>query len=562
MRAWSGRHPATLCVALTLTFVVLNTWKNAWFGLHLADPDGTYPAGVVRAIYLGTFAGTAFLFLLVLRFRHWVALAAVVALQTTYVLINTLYFDYYSSFLRAGQVIGLWREALRLLGFGGVPTSAESLAMALVDVPLAVLLVVRYRTLTAPWRRTPLRHSIYLAAILGLVWFHRFDFNGWIESLARRADDQYVGEQEIVKKHGLLALNLLDISRLGATRDLARRLHTGVPVGGLTDTTTSRPDIVVIQMESIDAAAVGAKYRGEFVMPRLHAMSKTCRYYPFALTYHLAGSTSDCEFSVLNSSPALEDYPSVKVPMATYPNALVKPLTNAGYRVDMFHGNYGDYFGRNGVFHRMGFSHFYDMPAMGLNHVGWGAPDHQVLSFLHSRLDSATTPYCAYFITMSSHEPFIFVDNYYSNPRFRSVRDERTRHYFTSLAYVDSLVADHVTRLRSRRPNTYVFVFGDHSPRVASRDFREASLRHEGATFEFVPIYVLGPGVRPRTERARAASLLDIAPTLLRAAGVEFAITTWGQDLLSDTLTNQVPFRGDIHSREELFALAKRHLER
>jgi phosphoglycerol transferase MdoB-like AlkP superfamily enzyme len=246
--------------------------------------------------------------------------------------------------------------------------------------------------------------------------------------------------------------------------------------------------------------------------------------------------------------------------MPSYPNVFVGPLTAGGYRVDMFHGNYGDFFGRTGAFHRMGFSHFYDMTAMGLTHVGWGAPDHEVLAFQQARIDSATAPYCGYFITMSSHEPFNFVDTYFATRRFREIRDERTRRYFTCLAYVDSVVTGFAERIHRERPNAYVFIFGDHCPRVESRHFRDASLRHEGTSIEFVPLYVLTPDNRARTERTRAASLLDLSPTLLRAAGVGFSMTTWGQDLLGDTLDNAIPFRDKTYSRTELYRLVDKHL--
>jgi arylsulfatase A-like enzyme len=162
---------------------------------------------------------------------------------------------------------------------------------------------------------------------------------------------------------------------------------------------------------------------------------------------------------------------------------------------------------------------------------------------------------------MSSHEPFIFVDNYFSTSRFAGVRDERTRHYFTSLAYVDSVVCGYVEQLLRLRPDTYVFIFGDHAPRVASRDFRQASLRHEGVTMEFVPVCVITPDRRVRVERSRAASLLDIAPTLLASAGVSYAITTWGQNLLGDSLTAQVPFRDRTYDRRALFRLVDTYLK-
>ncbi len=62
-------------------------------------------------------------------------------------------------------------------------------------------------------------------------------------------------------------------------------------------------------------------------------------YFPYLLSYHFAGGTSDCEVAVLNSIEPLTSEPTMKLYDYGYPNSLVKRLETAGYHTLAFHGN-------------------------------------------------------------------------------------------------------------------------------------------------------------------------------------------------------------------------------
>jgi lipoteichoic acid synthase len=130
------------------------------------------------------------------------------------------------------------------------------------------------------------------------------------------------------------------------------------------------------------------------------------------------------------------------------------------------------------------------------------------------------------------------------------------RRYFTCMAYVDSTLQAFVGGVRKANPRATVFIFGDHIPQLRSHSYHEALARVDERRLEFVPLFILTPDNRIHVEKKRAASLLDIAPTLLAASGVPYHLTTWGQDLLSDSLTALVPFRGRTYSRERLYQIA------
>ena len=203
----------------------------------------------------------------------------------------------------------------------------------------------------------------------------------------------------------------------------------------------------------------------------------------------------------------------------------------------------------------MGFDVFYDIDRMKLKENGWGAPDHEVFSFALERLqEQHGRPFFAHIITMSSHIPFKNTSGYYKNSRYDSIKDETVKNYFTVMSYVDQSVKDFVLEVKSRFPGTYIMIFGDHSPGIQSKYYKQSSYMSGGDYFEFVPFIMLTPDDISYREEKYAASFLDIAPTVLHAAGIDFTIKTDGINLAEppDVLP-KIPFKGKLYDREYLF---------
>jgi phosphoglycerol transferase MdoB-like AlkP superfamily enzyme len=156
---------------------------------------------------------------------------------------------------------------------------------------------------------------------------------------------------------------------------------------------------------------------------------------------------------------------------------------------------------------------------------------------------------------MSSHEPFIFTGPYYKTDKFNSIPDKLAKNYFTCISYVDSVVTDFVNTVRSRRPNTVFFIFGDHTPAIKdSKYYTQAAYKDNGLYFEYVPLIIITPDSKKHFEKRKAVSFLDIAPTALLSANIPFTISSLGQNLLEpDSLSASIPYRGVNFSREELF---------
>jgi lipoteichoic acid synthase len=149
---------------------------------------------------------------------------------------------------------------------------------------------------------------------------------------------------------------------------------------------------------------------------------------------------------------------------------------------------------------------------LGLAEVTWGAPDGEVLDFAEGRIASREKPLLFYIITMSSHEPFTLVRPFYRNKDFDGIENESTRDYFTVMSYVDRELERFVAGVRKARPNTFMFIFADHTPVLQRGIYKRASFMGDGAVFEFVPCIIVAPDSRAYRETSRAASFIDVAP--------------------------------------------------
>jgi phosphoglycerol transferase MdoB-like AlkP superfamily enzyme len=177
---------------------------------------------------------------------------------------------------------------------------------------------------------------------------------------------------------------------------------------------------------------------------------------------------------------------------------------------------------------------------------------------------SGKEPFFYYIITMSSHEPFRNVLHYNNDERFQNIGHELTRNYITSISYVDAELQEFVTHVTSRFPDTYIFIYGDHTPYVInSGPYQRSVVRLDEKELEFVPLFIITPDRKKYTEKQRVASYLDFAPTILSASGVSASIMTSGTNLLDTPLREtHVNYRGGMYDRDQLFNLVSNNHSR
>lgn len=549
-----------------ILFIALNGVKVALFRRHITD-------GLIyleRNFVVATIALCGIMFLLLLRRKKPLWFVAAYILQVAYLSINLSYYSFFGSYLYTSQYLSLLPEGATLLAHMALP-SDNRWYIYILDLIPAIGVVLWYRPLSIG-RFKVAGNCAMIVCIAVVLWRFAHWNLPWDKLPLKLLDDPYTSELTLVREYGLLTFNVLDVMRWRNQKSLIRSMDYGPQMKSSGDTTGVRRNIIMIQVESLDANVVNMRWNGSYVTPFLHRLSTASRYFPYTLSYHNAGATTDCGFATINSVETFEHFPAIKLRDYPYENSMVKQFNAAGYSTAAFHANTGEYFNRRRAFKKMGFQTFYDMYDMKLREQGWGASDSGLFAFVNQKVQSASNPYFYYIITMSSHEPFTMVDEYFTTSRFDAIPDPVSRRYCTALAYVDSELEKFITTVRAVSPSTVVMIYGDHTPGIRHAWYKQAAFEVNHRNFEFVPLFIVAADCAPKAEHSRAVSFLDLSPTALIISGVPFAIQTYGVDVSgmsnggSDDSaavfnTTTIPSRGLRHSRSDLFTKAK-HTQR
>jgi phosphoglycerol transferase MdoB-like AlkP superfamily enzyme len=428
-------------------------------------------------------------------------------------------------FVLAGEGLGAVSDISILIG--------PMLLIAILDLPVFILALVKYSKIHIVFNTgfKFKRIAIIVSCLLIIISVESVNFFNKSSIITFTREYNVMNEIKIVQRYGTLANSIINFA-LNSPDSMIKKLKYGKLIESSGKPNAAKPNFVIIQVESMDSNIMETMHNGEYIMPYLHSLSQSNVYYPYTLSYHLAGGTSDSEFSIINDVPPLSDFPAIKILDYSYPNSIIKKLSKASYSTIAFHGNDGSYFSRNYAFPKMGFQEFADIYRMGLNPVVWGAPDGDVFSYIQTRLKTERKPFLAYAITMSSHGPFISAEAYYKTAKYNDEKNEIGRKYFTSMSYVDQALRKYVEYIRNTYKNTYILIWGDHTPAINFDGYKQASFVEGNNYFEFVPIIILTPDKKMYTENKISASFLDIALTIANASNIPYKLSSDGIDLL------------------------------
>lgn len=313
-----------------------------------------------------------------------------------------------------------------------------------------------------------------------------------------------------------------------------------------------KPNIVFIQVESLDASMIKSKRNNRNIMPFLSFLTSedNTAYFPYCLSYHGVGGTSDSEYSVINSSLPLLKTQSFQ--LKSFENSMFNHLRNE-YSISVYHGNEGKFFNRSIAFPNMGFEYFYDLKKMKLRQSGWGASDGDVFNYILKNELNRTEPSIIYIITMTSHADFTnvrkcqdFIMQSFSN-------DEYENNFYNSFHYVDQSIKLFFYEYLERHKNTIFIIFGDHASNIKIDNFKSTIVKYSNELLEFVPLIINGKNIK-HNSKYEIASFLDIAPISLNLAMFSGRYYTQGDDLLSDNNEVELLYtgKGTAISREEL----------
>jgi lipoteichoic acid synthase len=544
----SIHHDHRLLAVAVLLFFVLNAAKVALFNFHIISIQ---TGGMLLYKLFMSLLFVLIFYPYVLRIKLRLVFICVYAIQALYILVNISYFSYFHNYLNLSHSYMLFNESLLTARHFAVPLDLFQL-IVLLDFPFFMIISINYNKIYAAgtklyfYRMATLLASVLIIASLEVTSYA----NG--ASLKRVINSGFWGESRVIEKYGTVVNNLAALFLKKDENELIQRFQYGKEISNEVEK-NEKASFILIQVESMDSNIINKMHGKRFVTPFLHSLSQESVYYPYMVSYHEGGCTSDAEFSSINSVEPFADDPAIKLSKYSYPNSMISALQKSSYKTIAFHGNTGDFFNRNVAFSKMGFEKFLDMRAMKMEDVGWGAPDHQVFTFAEKYLEGVGEPFISFIITMSSHEPFSSTSSYYSNNAYDDIRNETVRNYFISMSYVDQSIQDIVLQSRAAFKNTYIFIFGDHTPNIEFDDYKQASLQFDNRYFEFVPLFIITPDNKKYVEPGKAASMLDLSPTVLRNSGIKYRIRSDGENLLNfGNLSNRIPFKEGLYDRSLL----------
>ncbi len=496
-------------------FIILNTLKIFLFYLKIFGFNFSY------LVFLLSFSFLIYFALFELKVKIFPIFFYF--LQFLYLSINFTYLSYFKIYLTPQTAISLFSEGLITFLKGSFPFYPYIL-LFLIDLPIFIFLIYKNNLKEL----IKFNKKIQVLSLSFCIIFLFFYFLINVSKVKERERIyEFTSDKRIVEKFGLTFYQINEIfkkkdyiSKLKISENIIKR-----------EKKEKYSNIIFIQVESLDSFIISEKYKEGFVMPFLNGLKENSIYYPYVISYHYGGGTSDCEFTIFNSQEPIFDFPSINLLDYDYKNSFIKVLKKERYILKAFHGNEGYFWNRNYALPAMGFDKFLDIYQMDLKVTGWGAKDEEVFEFVLKEIEKEKVPFFYYIITMSSHVPFTNVLRHYKNEKFNDIENRVLRNYFLSMNYVDNVLEKYLKEFMSI-PDTYIFIYGDHVGLQREENFLGSMIELDNLKFEFVPLLIITPDKKIYKEENLAGSFLDLAPTALSTSGIEFSYKSDGQNLI------------------------------
>lgn len=285
--------------------------------------------------------------------------------------------------------------------------------------------------------------------------------------------------------------------------------------------TTTRPNILIIIMESFTANAIEAVGGEPGITPNLNRLSKEGVL--FTNLYANSFRTDRGLVSVLNGYLAQPTTSIMKYPVKsqTLPS-IAKSLNKEGYTADMLYGGDINFTNMQSYFYSSGYSKITadrDFP-LSSRLSKWGANDDITFSHLYEDIKQRPVdgkPWLSTFLTLSSHEPFEVPFHHLEHP------------YLNSVAFTDSCIGNFIDTFKELPAwkNTVVIFVSDHGYRYPENMQEYGPLRFH------IPMLWLGGAIAEPKVIDTYANQTDLAATLLNQMGLPTDEFSFSKDILN-----------------------------
>jgi phosphoglycerol transferase MdoB-like AlkP superfamily enzyme len=310
-------------------------------------------------------------------------------------------------------------------------------------------------------------------------------------------------------------------------------------------------NLIVIQVEALQAGLVGARYDGQPIVPNFERFVSQSVYFPNTYSQIGRGNTSDAEF-ISNTSlyPAQDEPSSVAYARKEIPS-LPRLLRAAGYKAITMHANDAIFWNRIQLYPALGFDEVYDRRFFGEPEAGapYGASDEvfyaRAIQILWAA-QSEETPFYAQLVTVSSHYPFTWASGRGGLRMSADVAKTNTGKYLQAQSYADQQFGWFLDQLEvsGLLDDSVVIVYGDHfglrfdNDTYLDQQVRQQVFRHayNRADFYNVPLALRLPGVKAKKD-PDVIGQVDIMPTVADLFGLD----TSGMPLFGESVFVDAP---------------------
>lgn len=293
---------------------------------------------------------------------------------------------------------------------------------------------------------------------------------------------------------------------------------------------SGKPNIIVIQWESLDEKLINYDYNGQKPVPFTSTLLEESLYFNNFYAQHVNGSF-DADFSFLTSLyPVNRNYAYRENRLEEF-SSLVRILNEQGYSTLAFHGNDREFFHRNKAFPELGFDRFYarddyslEDTYMEVEKTTLGINDYDFFKQSLDFIDQTEQPFFGFFITVTSHTPFDFYPPEEQVEAFKDIDNQLVEDFFHSIAFTDKALEMFFSELEARglKEDTLFLIYSDHESAIEEEEytsFRDFNLERNIKQPHHIPLIIKHPDIEPGIINT-TGTITDLAPTILDLLGI------------------------------------------
>jgi phosphoglycerol transferase MdoB-like AlkP superfamily enzyme len=300
----------------------------------------------------------------------------------------------------------------------------------------------------------------------------------------------------------------------------------------LIDTSTAKPNVILIVWESFTAKATWISVQGKEVTPNFNRLRKEGIY--FSNLYASGDRTHKGMSAIFSGYPALPNTSIIRFPQKSAKLNLISNLfMQHGYNNSFYYGGDPDYDNYKSYWLHGGFEKIISEDGFNSKDklTQWGIADGAVANRMINDFKSWKEPFFNCWLTLTSHVPYKIPEA----PVFQG--DDETTKFLNSLHYTDEVIGSFIENCKQQSwwKNTIVIIIADHGIRFPVtgkiiNDFK-------------IPMLWLGGAIAKNKglEIKRLASQIDLSATLTRQLGWNASVFPFSRDI-TDSMARPFSF--------------------